>query len=138
LVELLEDEEEGVAEALWEIAEHTEVTPAFVVGLAAKKWEGIRVAEALWRIDKHPASVTALAKAFRKHAVSGDDEVLDYVAGVLGDIGPEAKAAVPVLVEALSDRDRWVRKSAAAVLEKVDPTALDDVGHERGASRDRD
>lgn len=49
---------------------------------------------------------------------------MDHVADELIEIGPEAKAAVPILVEALSDRERAVRERAAEVLKKVDPSAL--------------
>ena len=39
----------------------------------------------------------------------------------MGGIGPEAKAAVPALVETLKDRDTGVRRGAAWALVRIDP-----------------
>lgn len=37
----------------------------------------------------------------------------------LGDIGPDAKAAVPALIEALEDKDSDVRRAAKKALKKI-------------------
>jgi len=47
---------------------------------------------------------------------SEDKEVRSSAAFALGSIGSEAKAAVPVLIEALKDKDNEVRSSAASAL----------------------
>ena len=44
-------------------------------------------------------------------------------AAALGRLGPEAKVAVPDLVELLKDTRRPVRKQAARALQQVDPEA---------------
>jgi hypothetical protein len=49
-------------------------------------------------------------------------------AEALGQIGPEAKAAVPALRDALRDEDGGVRRLAAAALEKIDPEAAPESG----------
>jgi HEAT repeat protein len=74
---------------------------------------GLRPAQAawlLWRIEKHPAAMPALIKN-RTH----------YRAyGYLGLIGPEAKAAVPVLAELLKAEDGWTRIHVAIALWRID------------------
>jgi HEAT repeat protein len=40
-------------------------------------------------------------------------------AGILGEIGPAAKAAVPALTEALMDKDENVCKAASEALKKI-------------------
>lgn len=45
--------------------------------------------------------------------------VRQQAAEALGKIGPEAKAAVPALIEALKDGDRWIRAPAERALEKI-------------------
>ena len=42
-----------------------------------------------------------------------------HAAEALGQIGPEAKAAVPALIQALKDEDRDVGQSEAEALEKI-------------------
>ena len=40
----------------------------------------------------------------------------------LGDIGPDAKAAVPILTEVLKDEDKYVREGAREAIEKINKT----------------
>src|SRR5947207_3016026 len=49
-----------------------------------------------------------------------DSAIRSMAAEALGGIGPEAKAAVPSLVEALKDRDTGVRRGAAWALVRID------------------
>ncbi len=56
-----------------------------------------------------------------KNLKDQDRNVRDSAAGALGDIGPEAKAAVHALIEALKDQDKDVRDSAAWALGKRRP-----------------
>ena len=37
----------------------------------------------------------------------------------LGKIGPKAEKAVPALIQALKDKDAWVRKAAKEALAKI-------------------
>jgi serine/threonine protein kinase len=67
-------------------------------------------------------SVAVLVEALLK-APEGDDRAL--AARTLGGIGPGAREAIPVLLEALRDRDSTVRVDAAAALEKMGPEAAD-------------
>jgi hypothetical protein len=50
-------------------------------------------------------------------------------ARVLGGIGSDAKAAIPVLLEALRDREAMVRFDAAKALEKMGDAAKDALSH---------
>jgi hypothetical protein len=50
-------------------------------------------------------------------------EVRAAAAVVLGQVGPEAKAAVPALTDALKDRDSLVRSMAADALDRIGPDA---------------
>jgi len=50
-----------------------------------------------------------------------DEDVREAAAFALGEIGPDAKAAVPVLSKALRDGDEGVREAAADALEKIQP-----------------
>jgi HEAT repeat protein len=52
-----------------------------------------------------------------------DNDVRIKAAGLLGEIGPAAKAAVPALREMLRDRDPAVHDAAAEGLKKIDPAA---------------
>ena len=57
------------------------------------------------------------------HAVGDDDrEVRKMVLMALGDIGSEAAAAIPAVLQALRDTNYAVRKMAARTLQKIDPS----------------
>jgi HEAT repeat protein len=80
-------------------------------------------ARALWRIDKHPAAIPILVK--RLDSASTRGLALNY----LQEIGPDAKAAVPVLVRLIEQEENSVdRDSAAAALRKIDPKRADEIG----------
>jgi HEAT repeat protein len=68
--------------------------------------------------------VLALGKALKD-----DDESVRYrVARALGHIGPDAKAAIPALIEALKEPDARVRVAAAEALMEIDPEAAKKAG----------
>jgi HEAT repeat protein len=46
---------------------------------------------------------------------------------ILGDIGSEAKAAVPAILRALRDEDGLIRINACNALRKIDPEAVAEV-----------
>ena len=59
-----------------------------------------------WKVNIQILRLQSKNTSLRRHA-----------AGVLGGIGPEARAAVPVLIQALKDRDDWsIRREAAEAL----------------------
>ena len=85
---------------------------------------------AIWKIARDPDCVPALAKIVQQQR--GDSRWLkamgqaDHRANALsalGEIGPAAKSAVPVLIDALNDSIPRVRKQAAKALEKIDRQA---------------
>lgn len=52
-------------------------------------------------------------------AKDGDRQIPRAAAGVLGQIGPDAKAAIPALKEAANSTDQLLREAAAAALKKI-------------------
>lgn len=58
------------------------------------------------------AAVSVLVEALREP----DSDVRQRVAQALGQIGPEAKAAVPALIDALKDQEEWDYNTAAQAL----------------------
>ena len=55
--------------------------------------------------------------------LGGDPNIRYYAAKCLSRIGPEAKGAVPVLIEALHDYDPKVRYCSAKALGKIGAAA---------------
>jgi HEAT repeat protein len=79
---------------------------------------GISVAYALWRVGQPAQSaVSVLAEALQ----CPDWRVRRQAALYLREMGPEAKAAVPALVQVLKDDFKGVRTAAADSLTKIDP-----------------
>jgi HEAT repeat protein len=69
-----------------------------------------------------PASIPPLIDALS----SSDFQVYALAAGALGEIGPQARAAIPVLQRKLADTNVMVRVGAARVLDHLgaDPTVF--------------
>jgi hypothetical protein len=65
-----------------------------------------------------------------------DENVRRYAMQALGNIGLEAKLAVPILVEALNVEYAWVRKNAAETLGNIGPEATPAVLALSGALKD--
>src|SRR5262245_35627751 len=51
----------------------------------------------------------------------GKPDARRAAAAALGELGPQAKAAIPTLVQLLKDRDESVREAAASALAGIDP-----------------
>lgn len=83
-------------------------------------WLNTRLTDGL-RLAAVPEEVTVLS--LRKDASKGD--VSDRVLSIrrLGWFGPRASAAVPMLIEALSDPSNRIRREAAITLGKIGPAA---------------
>src|SRR5437867_5222939 len=73
------------------------------------------------------AAVPVLVELLREGRGSGSAAAEERwtAATLLGQIGPEARAAVPALIEALKDPDPHVRSVAVSALSEVDPKARD-------------
>jgi len=56
-----------------------------------------------------------------------DTYVRESAAEALGEIGPDAKEAIPTLIDLLQDREAYVRKSAANALGEIGPHAKEAV-----------
>jgi HEAT repeat protein len=76
----------------------------------------LAAALALWRIDKDQKRISPLVRALEEP----DVEVRRAAAEWLGEIGPEAREAVPSLTKLLKDRDVRVRLRSAAALWNID------------------
>jgi HEAT repeat protein len=57
-----------------------------------------------------------------------DSGVRRNAAEALGRVGPEARPAVPLLVQALKDEDSDVQDAAAEALKRIDPAAAKNAG----------
>jgi HEAT repeat protein len=114
-----------IAEALIDLGPHSKsVVPALRLALWDEDLD-IRqsAAEALLRIDR-PAGVRLGVPALARLAADRDYEYRQFAIESLGEVGPEAKAAVPKLIEILRSRDRMkFRWRAAAALGKIGPEA---------------
>jgi HEAT repeat protein len=78
-------------------------------------------------------SVSSLRKTLREDT---DPNMRYYAAQSLGSFGPEAKAAVPDLIEALKDENRTVRMGAGYALAEIGPAAAAAVPALQEAARD--
>ncbi len=135
---LTSDPNDGfAADALGRIGPQAAAAVEPVTKLLRDKGGEIRVgvADALWRIRRDDASLQPLIETL------GSDHpwTPQSAAIALGNIGPNAKAAVPALTELLEHPEGYVRQSVADALEKIDPAPTDgktekpadddDVGH---------
>jgi HEAT repeat protein len=147
LVALIEDERQGffpkgfyrdvVLEALAAIGpEAKAAVPAVTKLLKAKEgFTRVLAAYALWRIDRQTQVALAV---FLKELANRKEELVPIMAArALSDMGPEAKPAVPALLELLKSRDANVRLEAVKTLGAVGPEAAAAVPALREARKDR-
>jgi HEAT repeat protein len=79
-------------------------------------WVRVAAAKALLNIDPHPTDLVAsLLEVLRDQT----DENRWFAADVLGELGPDARSAVPALKEALDSDSYTLRESAAKALQKL-------------------
>jgi HEAT repeat protein len=79
---------------------------------------------AIKRIDPANRSLAPAAVPVLNKLVTAKDEILRVqAAGALGDLGPEARDAVPALKKLLDDPNEEVRRTAADSLAKIQGTA---------------
>ena len=80
---------------------------------------------AVKRIDPTNRSLAAAALPVLTKLVGAKDEILRMqAAGALGDLGPEARDAVPALRKLLEDPNEDVRRTAAESLTKIQGTPV--------------
>lgn len=94
----------------------------------------VDAAEALGRIGPKcaKAAVPALAKAAKEDKWP---KVRSTSLTALGEMGPEAKEAIPVLREALKDPDGWISMAARNALFRVEPDKGEEVAAIADAAR---
>jgi HEAT repeat protein len=86
----------------------------------------VTAAFAVWKVGQKADKATAACVACLKASPCATFRA--QAALVLGEIGPDAKDAVPALRDALKDRNRGVRVAAAEALRKVDAEAAAKAG----------
>src|SRR5262249_36020139 len=124
LVQLLSDPDcrSAASDALGEIGPHAKGAIPELMRLGNGKDGSGRgdAAFTLWQIDRQtPATVARLLSG-----VKDPNPVTRYQAiCYLGEMGPEARPAIPVLRELLKAKDRDCRRLAGEVLKKVDREA---------------
>jgi HEAT repeat protein len=81
---------------------------------------GMDVAEALWRIGRRADDVVpGVVAMMEKYAESYEP----WFSGLLGEIGPGARGAVPALRRLLQSPDGRVRRSATRALRRIEGSA---------------
>lgn len=83
----------------------------------------VKLAEAIWAVERPVASV--LTPFLMEALAQKDDVVRVGAAGVLGQMGTKAKAAIPHLVKRVKDKELPVRIAAVLALGEIGPTAKD-------------
>ncbi len=133
LVEALQDENQHIRYlAALTLGDAGPKAKAALPALAARLndgecWPRITAARAVWRIGGDTkAAVPILIAAARGVGVAR--EVFGpypriYAIVELGEMGAQARGAIPALTTALKDQVEDVRKAAAAALKKIDPDA---------------
>jgi HEAT repeat protein len=86
----------------------------------------VLAAEALWLIAEDPASIAILAEVLGNEELAPGER--QGAAQVLGQIGPAARAARPMLTKLTEAGNFLLRSAAADELRKVDPKAARDAG----------
>jgi HEAT repeat protein len=79
----------------------------------------VEAATALWKISRHEAALPALLAVLR----TGKGDAAYQAAMALLEIGPEARSAMPDLVNALKSADPDVRRAAVKVIGSLGPGA---------------
>jgi HEAT repeat protein len=130
LTEVLSDDEffvrEGAAEALGSMGHWASTSvPALLAALRGPELTlRDRALDALASIDQK-ALVTDGVPLLIAEMHHGTPAGRIQATRAVGRIGPEAKAAVPALVDALKDPSAKVRECAREALTKIDPTATE-------------
>jgi HEAT repeat protein len=101
-------------------AQAAELGDRLLWGMSGRGKVYLATAEALWKIEKKAESVVPTLTLSAKY---GDDQEQVTSLKLLGEIGPEAKSAVPVISSCRSSASADVRFAAEEALKKIDPSA---------------
>jgi HEAT repeat protein len=87
-----------------------------------------RAALAVWLVgqstrDSLPVMIETLRAYVRPGPGSTDSGIIKRIIEALGEIGPNAREADPVLIPLLKDTKWSIRRAAAEALKNIDPTA---------------
>ena len=148
LIEALKENNPYAAHALGRIGpDARDAIPALITALHGPT--SGNAAHALKKIDPtNEISVPAAIEEFKKTFENGDVQARLRITAALGYLGPAAKAATPVLIEAIRNESRYVlqethplrpilrsnpvRKKLAETLKKIDPVAAAQIGVSSG------
>jgi HEAT repeat protein len=78
----------------------------------------VRAAGAIWKLDQRASVLPVLLEGLQDESIHRGS-VKKYAAEALGDMGPAAKEAVPLLKTMLTDGQSGLRQAAAEALEKI-------------------
>jgi HEAT repeat protein len=96
----------------------------------------VNAAEALWKVDRRAqAAIPVLIQGLKNQQSWPIRSDASYI---LGQIGPEAKAAVPALIELLRDQYDDIRRNAIEALGRIGPEAKTAVPALRAALQDEE
>ncbi len=131
LLEAMKSSEWGLrgcaAEAIGRIlpAPH-EVVPVLELALEDNEdFVRMKAAEALWRVSQKGEKAIPVLIELLREEISRDRHVYRTdIVEILGQIGPQAKAAVPLLLKEAHADDQDTRKTAKNALKKIDPKSI--------------
>jgi len=83
----------------------------------------LEAAIALTRLGRTPAGVAVMADLLERRP-----SLIEQLAETLGELGADARPAVPVLMKLLRHDDRHIHLAAARILRKIDPKAAGRAG----------
>jgi HEAT repeat protein len=110
---------DGMASILGSIGPAAKDAVPTLTALLKHSEPGVRAvsAVALWKIARNPNLVPALAEALQQ------ERWAEPAADALGEIGPQAKAALPALELANNYSELGISSAAWAAIKKIDPDA---------------
>lgn len=101
-------------------AQGADLSDRLLWGMSGRGKVYLATAEALWKIEKKAESVVPMLTLSAKY---GDDQDQVTALKLLGEIGPEAKSAVPVISSCRNSATFEVRTAAEEALKKINPSA---------------
>jgi HEAT repeat protein len=121
---------ESAAQALGKIGPSAREAIPHLTAALSKDRRGLRIAAAgaLWKITRQTKpALSVLIKALQDGESASESNTHEAI-GVLEDMGPQAKAAVPALLAIHKRADSWGREMIQRVLKEIDPQAARELG----------